>query len=106
MSWFWMVFFLVLSAVAVGTPFLLRPRPAAETESGADESRVLRRRLESSLRELDLDLAAGKITAGDHEAGAAEIAAQLEALDRPVPLVVPDPILPPVLPPPPGGAGL
>ncbi len=81
MSWFWMAFFLILSAVAVGVPFLL---PEAGAAAGFDSSKngsSLRRRLQSSLRELDLDLAAGKIGAGDHAAARAALEEELRALD-------------------------
>jgi hypothetical protein len=79
MSWFWMAFFLILSAVAVGIPFILPSPGAGEGSEPAGEGSSLRR-LRSALRELELDLSTGKMSAQDHALARAGLEEELRVL--------------------------
>jgi hypothetical protein len=84
-SWFWLLFFLVLSGMAVGAPlFLASPQTgesAAAEPFSQDPAEALtrRRQIEDSLSDLDLDLGAGKVTAEEHAAARAALLAELAA---------------------------
>jgi hypothetical protein len=97
-SWFWLLFFLVLSGMAVGVPLFLSspasPGPGAPEPPGpeaADEPR--RRRLEEALVELDLDLGAGKVTAEEHAAARAALLAEPAVVEGAG--AIPPPVVPP-----------
>ncbi len=87
MSWFWMAFFLILSAVAVGIPFILPLEESPEPASIEDDLSYRRRRLESSIRDLDLDLAAGKLSADNHATARKALEEELQALGRVSPVL-------------------